>query len=139
MRAGSSKTSTNQSAAKLAAKAKALASQKARQIQQSKLVLRALGAIRVTKVVVSPSKGKAIGYAVGAFVVLLLLILGLDALLRGSGGSRQAPIPPAPAVPIAEPPVERLDEEAHQPTAEQPSAQPLSAQPAPAPEPSARD
>ena len=92
-------TTSNQSAARAAQRQKALASQKARQIQQSKLVLRPLGAVRVTKVVVGASKSKAIGYAVGAFIVLLLLILGLDGLLRGSGGSRKEPISPEPGAP----------------------------------------
>jgi hypothetical protein len=96
---GSAATNTsNQAAARAAQRQKALASQKARQIQQSKLVLRRLGSVRVTKVVIGASKSKAIGYAVGAFIVLLLLILGLDGLLRGSGGARKPSVPPEPLV-----------------------------------------
>jgi hypothetical protein len=137
---GASKSSANQSAAKAAAKAKQLQSQKARQIQQSKLVLRPLGAIRVTKVVVSPSKGKAIGYAVGAFIVLLLLILGLDAMLRGSGAGRPKPLAPTPGTPIQDGPAQRTIEQPRLP-APDPSdeAETPEASQAPAPEPSARD
>lgn len=134
---GSGKSSSSQ-AARNAARQKQLASQKARQIEQSKLVLRRLGAVRVTKVVVSPSKAKAIGYAIGAFIVLLLLILGLDALLRGSGTARRTPdrplaggvgsdaTGPGEAIPTVRMP--RPDEEHLPPTAEEPT-----------PEPSARD
>jgi len=126
---GSKKPASSNRSAKAAAHAKALASQKARQIQQSKLVLRPLGAVRVTKVVVSPSKGKAIGFAVGAFIVLLLLILGLDALLRGSGGARRTPAPTAPGglVPAA-PDSGVVDDDPRRAATEEP-----------APEPSARD
>lgn len=114
-------------AARTAAHAQAAASQKARQIQQSKLVLRRLGAVRVTKVVIGASKSKAIGYTIGAFVVLLLLILGLDALLRG----RRTGPTPSPGVSgglTAEMPVAGPAEERRQLPAE-----------TPAPEPSARD
>jgi hypothetical protein len=61
--------------------------QKAQKVQLSKLVLRPLGSIRASTVVSTPKKSKAVEYGLGAFIVLLLLILLLDNVISGARGS----------------------------------------------------
>jgi hypothetical protein len=58
--------------------------QKAQKVQLSKLVLRPLGSIRASTVVSTPKKSKAVEYGLGAFIVLLLLILLLDNVISGA-------------------------------------------------------
>ena len=67
-----------------------LQAQKAQKVQLSKLVLRQLGSITASTVVSKPKKSKAVEYGVGAFLVLLLLILLLDNVI--SGARRSVPV-----------------------------------------------
>jgi hypothetical protein len=70
--------------------AAALQAQKAQKVQLSKLVLRQLGSITSAKVVSTPKKSKAVEYGLGAFIVLLLLVLLLDNVI--SGARRSVPV-----------------------------------------------
>lgn len=85
----------NAAAAKRAAAAAAAAKQ-SRQVTLSKIVLRPIGGITVGKVVVTPKTSKAIGYGVGAFIILLLLILVLDNLLTSRVAIVRTASSPAP-------------------------------------------
>lgn len=58
-----------------------------------KIALRTIGAITATNTVSTPKKSHAILYGLGAFIVMLLLILVLDNLLRGVGAGRRAKAP----------------------------------------------
>jgi hypothetical protein len=83
-------------AANRAAKAaQAAAAQHARSVDLSKIVLRPLGGVTVSKVVVSAKKSKAVAYVIGAFIVLVLLILLLDNLLTSSARVPATVAPPS--------------------------------------------
>ena len=64
--------------------------QQAQKVQLSKVVLRPLGSITAATVVSTPKKSKAVEYGLGAFIVLLLLILLLDNAI--SGARRSVPV-----------------------------------------------
>jgi len=106
------KTSKNKSAAVLA-QARARAAARARQQAQqqaaarartersdetSRIILRQLGSVNTSQVLVSNSKTKAVGYAVVAFIVLVIIILLIDNLLVGrQRDPAMAAAPPAAA------------------------------------------
>jgi hypothetical protein len=56
--------------------------------ETSTIVLRQLGAINTSKVVVAPSTSKAVGYGIVVLIVLLVIILVLDNLLGGGSKGR---------------------------------------------------
>jgi hypothetical protein len=90
-KAGNASPAQKQAAAKKRKQAAAaLQAQKAQKVQLSKIVLRQLGSITAATVVSTPKKSKAVEYGLGAFIVLLLLILLLDNVI--SGARRSVPV-----------------------------------------------
>jgi hypothetical protein len=81
---GKTKSGGSQASARRLAAARSAAQQAhARSVSLSKIVLRTLGPISAQKVLVTPKKSKVIGYGLGVFVILVLIILLLDNILVG--------------------------------------------------------
>lgn len=94
---GKTKSGGSQAAARRLAASQAAAQQAhARSVSLSKIVLRTLGPISAQKVLVTPKMSKVIGYGLGVFVILVLIILLLDNMLVGRRQAKVAQPASAP-------------------------------------------